>query len=162
MGRSKKCDFFLDESFVSKEHAEIAVHSHWLDIKDMGSTNGTFTEAGEIREARVDMNQWFRIGYLKFFLKEGNADEFVLSGKIQPLFNRISNAMAEKEKTTEALNILYTETLVEMLQIGFSLQSYGNLFQHSDELLKDTLKKGGLLLVSRREKMFRIESKCNN
>ncbi|MFC2140993.1 sigma 54-interacting transcriptional regulator [Acidobacteriota bacterium] len=161
LGRSKKCDFFLDESFVSKEHAEITVHSHWLDIKDMGSTNGTFTEKGEVQEARIDMNQWFRIGYLKFFLKEGNAEEFVLSGKIQPLFNRISNAMADKEKTTEALNILYTETLVEMLQIGFSLQSYGNLFQHAGELLKDTLKKGGLLLVSKREKVFRIESQWN-
>lgn len=161
VGRSKKCDFFLDESFVSKEHAEITVHAHWLDIKDMGSTNGTFTEAGEIKEARVDMNQWFRIGYLKFFLKEGNAEEFVLSGKIQPLFSRISSAMADKEKTTEALNILYTETLVEMLQIGFSLQSYGNLFQHAGELLKETLQKGCLLLVSIREKMFRIESQWN-
>lgn len=161
VGRSKKCDFFLDESFVSKEHAEITVHSHWLDIKDMGSTNGTFTEAGEIQEARVDMNQWFRIGYLKFFLKEGNAEEFVLSGKIQPLFNLISNAMVDKEKTTEALNILYTETLVEMLQIGFSLQSYGNLFQHAEELLKNTLLKGCLLLVSKRKKIFRIESQWN-
>jgi len=161
LGRSKKCDFFLDESFVSKEHAEITVHSHWLDIKDMGSTNGTFTEAGEIQEARVDMNQWFRIGYLKLFLKEGNAEEFVLSGKIQPLFSRISNAMADKEKTTEALNILYTETLVEMLQIGFSLQGYGNLFQHAEELLKFTLKTGCLLLVSKRGKMSRIESQWN-
>jgi transcriptional regulator with PAS, ATPase and Fis domain len=161
VGRSKKCDFFLDESFVSKEHAEITVYSHWLDLKDLGSTNGTFTEAGEIQEARIDMNQWFRIGYLKFFLKEGNAEEFVLSGKIQPLFSRISNAMADKEKTTEALNILYTETLVEMLQIGFSLQSYGNLFQHAGELLKDTLQKGCLLLASKREKMFRIESQWN-
>jgi len=161
VGRSKKCDFFLDESFVSKEHAEITVHAHWLDIKDMGSTNGTFTETGEIQEARVEMNQWFRIGYLKFFLKEGNADEFVLSGRIQPLFNRISNAIAEKEKTTEALNILYTETLVEMLQIGFSLQGYGNLFQHAEELLKDTLRKGCLLLVSKKEKMFKIESQWN-
>lgn len=161
LGRSKKCDFFLDESFVSKEHAEITVHSHWLDIKDMGSTNGTFTEKGEIQEARLDMNQWFRIGYLKFFLKEGNAEEFVLSGKIQPLFSRISNAMADKEKTTEALNILYTETLVEMLQIGFSLQGYGNLFQHAEELLKFTLKTGCLLLLSKREKMSRIESQWN-
>ncbi|UCH97651.1 MAG: sigma 54-interacting transcriptional regulator, partial [Candidatus Aminicenantes bacterium] len=161
LGRSKTCDFFLDEAFVSKEHAELTVHSQWLAVKDLGSTNGTFTETGEIREARIDLNQWFRIGCLKFFLKEGNAEEFVLSSKIQPLFNRISNAMADMEKTTEALNILYTETLVEMLQIGFSLQTYGNLFQHAEELLKNTLVKGCLLLVSKKEKVFRIESQWN-
>jgi transcriptional regulator with PAS, ATPase and Fis domain len=152
---------FLDESFVSKEHAEITVYSQGIDIRDLNSTNGTFTESGEIQEARIELNQWFRIGYLKLFLKEGNADEFVLSGKIQPLFSRISNAMADKEKTTEALNILYTETLVEMLQIGFSLQSYGNLFQHAEDLLTDTLQDGCLLLVSKKEKMLRIESQWN-
>ena len=162
LGRSKKCDLFLDEAFVSKEHAELTVHPQWITIKDLGSTNGIFTEAGEIQETRIILNQWFRIGYLKFFLKEGNASEFVLSDKIQPLFNRISNAMAGKEeKTTAALNILYTESLVEMLQIGFSLQTYGNLFQHGDDFLKSTLQKGCLLLVSKKEKMFRIESQWN-
>jgi transcriptional regulator with PAS, ATPase and Fis domain len=162
LGRSKKCDLFLDEAFVSKEHAELDVHPQWIAIKDLGSTNGIFTEAGEIQESRIMLNQWFRIGYLKFFLKEGNANEFVLSDKIQPLFNRISNAMAgNEEKTTAALNILYTESLVEMLQIGFSLQTYGNLFQHADDFLKSTLQRGCLLLVSKREKMFRIESQWN-
>jgi len=162
LGRSKKCDFFLDEAFVSKEHAEIKVHTNSLDIKDLGSTNGVFTEQGEIREARITLNQWFRIGYLKFFLKEGNTDEFVLSDKIQPLFNRISNAIAsEADKTTEALNILYTEPLVEMLQIGFSLQSYGNLFKDAEGLLENTLKKGCLLLVSKKENVFKIESQWN-
>jgi len=162
VGRSQKCDFFLDEAFVSKEHAEITVHSQWIHIKDLGSTNGTFIDSGEVQEANVKLNQWFRIGYLKFFLKEGNFEEFVLSNKMQPLFNRISNAIAGKEeKTTAALNILYTEPLVEMLQIGFSLQTYGNLFQHAEELLKGTLGRGCLLLVSLNDKVFKIESQWN-
>jgi DNA-binding NtrC family response regulator len=162
LGRSKKSDFYIDEAFVSKEHAQLTVYDNYIDVKDQGSTNGVFDESGEILEARIFLNQWFRIGYLKFFLKEGNADEFMLSDKIQPLFNRISNVMAANaEKTTEALNILYTEPLVEMLQIGFSLRNYGNLFKHAEGLLKDTLKKGCLLLVSKKERLFKIESQWN-
>ncbi len=161
LGRSKKCDFFIDEAFVSKEHAQLTVYPHDIVIKDLGSTNGIVGPTGEIKEIRVPLNQWFRIGYLKFFLKEGNADEFVLSDKIKPLFNRISNVIANADKTTEALNILYTEPLVEMLQIGFSIQNYGNLFKHAEELLKKTLKKGCLLLVSKKERLLKIESHWN-
>ncbi len=162
VGRSKKCDFFIDEAFVSKEHAEIDVLPNGIDIKDLGSTNGIFTEAGEIKEARIGINQWFRVGYMKFFLKEGSAEEFVLSDKIQPLFKQISDVMAaHAEKTTEALNILYTEPLVELLQIGFSIQSYGNLFKDAEGLLKATLKSGSLLLVSRKDRLVKIESQWN-
>jgi transcriptional regulator with PAS, ATPase and Fis domain len=162
LGRSKKSDFYIDEAFVSKEHAEIAVHPGFIHIKDLGSTNGILTEAGEIKDAQLGVNHWFRIGYLKFFLKEGNAEEFTLSGKIQPLFNRISNAIAGKEeKTIEALSILYTESLVEMLQIGFSIEQYGNLFTDAEGLLKSTLKKGCLLLISQKERVLKVESQWN-
>jgi two-component system NtrC family response regulator len=162
LGRAKKSDFYIDETFVSKEHAELAVHPNFIRVKDLESTNGVFTEAGEIKEAQIDVNQWFRIGYLKFFLKEGNAEEFALSDKIQPLFNRISKVIASnQEKTTEALSLLYTEPLVEMLQIGFSIEQYGNLFKDADGLLKSTLKKGCLLLISQKERVFKIESQWN-
>jgi two-component system, NtrC family, response regulator len=162
LGRSKKSDFYIDEAFVSKEHAEITVYPNSVDIKDLGSTNGIFSEIGEIQETRVNLNQWFRIGYIKFFLKEGNASEFVLSAKIQPLFKQISNVIASKaEKTTDALNILYTEPLVELLQIGFSVQNYGNLFKDASGILKSSLKSGCLLLVSQKELMVKIESQWN-
>jgi two-component system, NtrC family, response regulator len=162
LGRAKKSDFFIDEAFVSKEHAEINTSGEYIDIKDLGSTNGVFTEAGQIPSARVPLNQWFRIGYLKFFLKKGNAEEFVLSDKIQPLFNRISNVIdTNADKTTEGLNILYTEPLVEMLQIGFSIEKYGNLFRDADKLLKSTLKVGSLVVVSKKERLFKIESHWN-
>jgi hypothetical protein len=161
LGRSKKCDFFIDETFVSKEHARLTTYPDYIEIEDLGSTNGVFTERGGIRTERIHLNQWFRIGYLKFFLKEGNAEAFVLSDKVQPLFNRMSNVIASPEKTTEALNILYTEPLVEMLQIGFSIEKYGNLFKDADKILKPTLKKGCLLLTSKKERVFKIESHWN-
>lgn len=163
MGRSQKSDFYIDETFVSKEHALITVQDNCIDIKDLGSTNGIFDQSGEILESTIYLNQWFRIGYLKFFLKKGNPDEFVLSKKIRPLFDRLSNVIvANYEETSTALmNVLYTETLVELLQIGFGLQHYGNLFKHAEELLKTTLKQGCLLLVSKKERTLKIESQWN-
>ncbi|MCP4221440.1 MAG: sigma 54-dependent Fis family transcriptional regulator [bacterium] len=159
LGRGKTCDFFIDESIISKEHARITVYEDGIELRDLGSTNGLFTKSGEVREARLKVNQWFRIGFLKFFLKEGNASEFVLSDKVRPYFNRISKAIQwDGEQTNLSINLLYTESLVEMLQIGFSLQSCGNLFDYADNLLKTTLKKGRLLLVSKKERVCRIES----
>jgi DNA-binding NtrC family response regulator len=141
----------------------VTVQDNCIGIKDLGSTNGIFNESGEILESTIYLNQWFRIGYLKFFLKKGNASEFVLSNKIRPLFDRLSNVIvANYEETSTALmNVLYTETLVELLQIGFGLQQYGNLFKHADELMKTTLKIGCLLLVSRKDRMLKIESQWN-
>jgi DNA-binding NtrC family response regulator len=162
VGRARKSDFYIDEAFVSKEHAELTVLPDCIQVRDLGSTNGIFIDTAQVREARIGVNQWFRIGYLKFFLKEGNAQEFALSDKIQPLFNRISNVMASNnEKTTAALNILYTESLVEMLQIGFSIEQYGNLLKDAEGLLKSTLRKGCLLLISRKERVIKIESQWN-
>ncbi len=161
LGRSKGCDFFIDEPFVSKEHARLLVQPDCIDIEDLGSTNGVFVENEEVKSARVQLNQWFRIGYLKFFLKEGNAAEFLLSDKVQPLFNRISKAIeTDMDKTNAAVNILYAEPLVEMLQIGFALQEYGNLFKHAAPLLASTLQSGCLLLVSG-GKGGKIESQWN-
>ena len=162
LGRSKKSDFYIDEAFVSKEHAEITVLPNVIEIKDLGSTNGIFNESGQIQQARIEINQWFRIGHLKFFLKEGNSDEFVLSDKVQPLFKKISNAIGSSaDKTTEALNILYTEPLVELLQIGFGIQNYGNLFKDADGLLKATLQTGFLILISKKENDVKVEAQWN-
>ncbi len=161
MGRAKTSDFCIEEFFVSKEHATITPQANYIDIQDMGSTNGVFTAEGQVKKARIQLNQWFRVGHLRFVLKEGNAEEFVLSDKVRPLFSRIAGPIANIEETHEALNILYTESLVEMLQIGFTLKHQGNLFKDAEGILKSTLKKGSLLLVSKTKDGTVIESQWN-
>ncbi|MCU0285189.1 MAG: sigma 54-dependent Fis family transcriptional regulator [Acidobacteria bacterium] len=162
VGRSKENDFYLDESFVSKKHALINVQKEHIIIEDMDSTNGIYTEATRIRKATIKLNQCFRIGYLNFFLKEGNAQEFIISEKVQPVLNRISRAFSAKaDETQEAINLLYSEPLVELLQIGFKIQKFIDLFKHAETLLNRTLKKGCLLLLSYKEKNVKIESRWN-
>lgn len=162
VGRSKESDFYLDESFVSKKHAIISVHKEYIAIEDMDSTNGVYIESSRVRKATVKINQCFRIGYLNFFLKQGNAQEFVISEKVQPVLSRISRAFSAKaDETQEAINLLYSEPLVELLQIGFKIQKFIDLFKHAEALLTRTLKKGCLLLLSQKEKNVKIESKWN-
>ena len=42
IGRLKGCDLFIDNSFVSRAHAEVVFEGgHW-SIRDLGSANGLF------------------------------------------------------------------------------------------------------------------------
>ncbi len=161
-GRSTSNDFYLNESFISSKHAKINVFKDHIVIEDTNSTNGIFIQSTKIRKATIKLNQWFRIGYIKFFLKKGNPQELVLSEKVRPVLNKISNIIAPREdETQEAISLLYSEPLVEMLQIGFKLQESIDLFKHAKKLLSDTLKKGCLLLLSKIENRIKIESEWN-
>lgn len=162
VGRSKESDLYLDESFVSKKHAKITALKEHIIIEDMDSTNGIFIDSNPVQKATVKLNQCFRIGYLNFFLKEGNAREFIISEKVKPVLRRISRAFSGKaDETQEAINLLYSEPLVELLQIGFKIQQFTDLFKHAEELLNRTLKEGCLLLLSQKDKSIKIESQWN-
>ena len=162
LGRAKDNDFCLLESFVSKKHAKINVFKDQIIIEDLNSTNGIFIEAEKIDKAIIKLNQCFRIGYINFFLKEGNAKEFTISEKVQPVLKKISNVLsASSDETQEAVRLLYSQPLIEMLQIGFSLHDSIDLFKYARELLDKTLVKGCLLLLSKGNKGVTIESRWN-
>lgn len=160
LGRSRECDFLVDESYISKKHAEITVHPHYIRIKDMNSFNGIFTDVGKVQEASLLVNQWFRIGFLKFFLKEGNPDEFVLSEKIRPLLLRLSKTYGV-DTTNTAVNILYTEHLKGILEAGLSLDEYGDLFKNAEMNINLALEEGCLLLLCKQKNSKTIESLWN-
>jgi hypothetical protein len=42
IGRTPNCDIFINDSSVSKMHAEIIVNNNQATVRDLGSTNGTF------------------------------------------------------------------------------------------------------------------------
>jgi len=162
LGRSTDNNFYLNESFISSKHAKINVFKDHIVIEDLNSTNGIFIQSTKIRKAAVKLNQWFRIGYINFFLKKGNPQELVLSEKVHPVLNKISNIISPREdETQEAISLLYSEPLVEMLQIGFKLQESIDLFKHAKKLLSHTLKKGCLLLLSKLDNRIKIESEWN-
>lgn len=162
IGRSSKNDLVFDESFVSQKHARITVERDYIIVEDLGSTNGIFIDQAKIYKAKIEVNQYFRIGYINIFLKTGNAQDLVISKKIQPILNKISRILTGTEdKTQEAVRFLYAEPMIEMLQIGFGLEEFRDIFLHAKKLFHQTLKEGCLLLIINENKNNIIESKWN-
>lgn len=51
IGRSKKCDIYINDKYLSKEHARIFFDRDKFFIEDLNSTNGTFVNGKEILSA---------------------------------------------------------------------------------------------------------------
>ena len=51
IGRSKKCDIYINDKYLSKEHARIFFDRDKFFIEDLNSTNGTFINGKEISSA---------------------------------------------------------------------------------------------------------------
>ena len=162
IGRSANSDLLLNESFVSLKHARITIFKDHIFIEDLGSTNGIFIETKKILKSKIKINQHFRIGYINIFLKQGNPQDFILSKKAQPILNRISNILTtQADKTQEAINLLYTEPMIKMLQIGFKLEEFSDMFIFATPVFDQTLGKGCLVLITRENSNNIIESKWN-
>jgi len=162
IGRSSKNDLCINESFVSHEHAKLEVHQNHIIIEDLGSTNGIFIESIKIEKAKIEINQSFRIGYLSIFLKEGIVRDFDISKKVKPALNKISKLMSSQaEETQRAINLLYTEPLIEVLQIGFQLDELIDIFKMAKKVLDQVLEEGCLVLITRENNNNIIESKWN-
>jgi hypothetical protein len=60
LGRSKRADIAIDDPFLSKEHAEFIEMEGIINIKDIGSKNGT-TLNGEMIADEMSLNNGDRI-----------------------------------------------------------------------------------------------------
>ena len=69
VGRHPDCTVSLDEPFVSGEHAELTLrHGRWW-IADLGSTNGTFVNGTQVRDAApIDAEDVVQFGRVKLRL----------------------------------------------------------------------------------------------
>ncbi|MCK5221261.1 MAG: FHA domain-containing protein, partial [Candidatus Aminicenantes bacterium] len=162
LGRSSDNDMNINESFISQKHAKIEVYKKHIIIEDMGSKNGIFIETDRISKAKVEINKSFRIGHSTFFLKEGSSGAFALSSKV---FTGSKDGMRvdlpKGDKTHDAINLLYTEPFIEMLQIGYNLEELGDIFKPAKELMDNSLGTGCLVLISNENNSNIIDSKWN-
>ena len=71
MGRSDNADILVDDPFASSAHARIFSRGEFMYIEDMGSTNGTYLNGRQLRDAeRLKMADSIRIGDSEYRYQE--------------------------------------------------------------------------------------------
>ena len=70
IGRSESSDLPLDDPFISAEHARIVRRGQYFYVEDLGSTNGTFVNEKQVREAQLGPRARLRIGDTVFRYEE--------------------------------------------------------------------------------------------
>lgn len=72
IGRSSKCDLFIDQESISRHHARIGFDGVGYVIRDLQSTNGTFVNDEPVTEMRLRDGDQIQIGrsILKFMTGE--------------------------------------------------------------------------------------------
>jgi pSer/pThr/pTyr-binding forkhead associated (FHA) protein len=82
IGRSPKCDIFIDDAVVSSEHAVIETIENpdskgdiEYYLEDRNSTNGTFLNDEKITRQKLNHEDIIRVGWVSFkFIDETKAD----------------------------------------------------------------------------------------
>ena len=63
MGRSDSAEIRIDDPFASSAHARIFPRDHFMQLEDMGSTNGTYLNGRQVRGTeRLKVADVIRIG----------------------------------------------------------------------------------------------------
>ena len=75
IGRNPKCDIFLDDMTVSREHAEITRHGDTFIIEDMQSFNGVWINNHTVQEHALRPDDYLQIGKYDFVYTEGPSDD---------------------------------------------------------------------------------------
>jgi EAL domain-containing protein (putative c-di-GMP-specific phosphodiesterase class I) len=66
IGRSKRADYIISTSEVSKQHAEIICSGDQVRIRDLGSTNGTFVNGQRITDAPLATGDILHFAHREF------------------------------------------------------------------------------------------------
>ena len=70
IGRLESNDIVINEQTVTKNHAVIFLEKGKIEIKDLGSTNGTFVNGERIRKAELKHGDKIKLGLVELTLKE--------------------------------------------------------------------------------------------
>lgn len=69
VGRRQDCDLCVPLMVISRRHCQITMEEDILNIRDLGSRNGTFVNGERIDETRLFASDEIEIGPLKFVVQ---------------------------------------------------------------------------------------------
>jgi pSer/pThr/pTyr-binding forkhead associated (FHA) protein len=62
IGRSTGAEFILDAPMVSRLHCQLSATNDAIQVKDLGSTNGTFVNGNKITSATLHAGDVLKVG----------------------------------------------------------------------------------------------------
>jgi len=71
IGRDPSCDLVLEDPNVSRLHAELLVDGDAVELRDLGSTNGSYVDGRRMRSAAIDRTSEIHIGPFRIVLDNG-------------------------------------------------------------------------------------------
>jgi hypothetical protein len=69
VGRDPDCEFPIDHATVSTNHCELIVSHEGVTIHDCDSTNGTFIDGEQVKEAKLLPGQTINLGDVELFVE---------------------------------------------------------------------------------------------
>jgi len=77
VGRGAHNDVSIDHATVSAVHCELILGGESLVVRDLGSTNGTFLDGQQVKQAEIHSGQALRIGSVDFVVEVSEVQVFV-------------------------------------------------------------------------------------
>ena len=65
IGRSRRCDFVIDDANISRQHCELTLKGRHWQISDLGSTNGVAVNGRQVSTSRLEPGDEITIGTSK-------------------------------------------------------------------------------------------------
>jgi len=102
IGRRHDCDLRIPLTLVSRRHCKLSKNNKIINIRDLGSRNGTFLNGKRIKEAAINAGDYIGIGSLTFLLQvDGKPEKVVPPAQI----NQEASSRAAASEPTQELEI---------------------------------------------------------
>lgn len=161
VGRDQHCDLLIEDSSVSRRHAEFRKVNDSYDLCDLGSTNGTHVNGESIKNRELQSGDCIKLGsYLFKFLSAGSVETIyhetvysamtidALTGAFNKnyLLDNLQREIARSHRRERALAVVMSD-IDKFKSVN---DTYGHLV--GDEVLKEFGRR--LLAICREDDLF--------
>ncbi len=158
VGRSSQCDLVMKSELFSRQHVHGCLEGDVLLIEDQNSTNGTYVDGVQISQAKIGLNQSFSVGTVRFYLKEGDLEEFAPAQELIPIFSDLAKDLPSRSGSQETRYIrdIYREILKMLLSEGLAKADWNWFLRQLSFHIENLSEIGDLVLVKKERNQVSI------